>query len=124
MKLRPCFLLLALLGPAAAVRADPPKNFDLAAIDAYVAEQVRDKGFVGLSLAILRDGKIVLAKGYGKRSLEPAAEVAVETPFAIGSISKQFTCACIFLLAEESKLSVRDPVAKYYPDLTRARDIT
>ena len=50
--------------------ADPPKTFDLKAIDAYVEAQVRDQGYPGLSLAIVREGKIVLAKGYGKRSLE------------------------------------------------------
>jgi CubicO group peptidase (beta-lactamase class C family) len=104
--------------------AAPPKSFDPAAIDAYVAGQVREKGFVGLSLAVLRDGKMVLAKGYGKRSLQPPADVETDTSFAIGSITKQFTCACILLLAEEGKLSVRDPVSKYYPDLTRAGDVT
>jgi CubicO group peptidase (beta-lactamase class C family) len=124
-------LLLALLLvplPAAPARDDkpeaPPKTFDLKAIDSHVAGQVREKGYVGLSVALLRDGKIVLAKGYGKRSLEPPADVEADTPFAIGSITKQFTCACVLLLAEEGKLSVRDPVAKYYPALTRARDVT
>jgi CubicO group peptidase (beta-lactamase class C family) len=102
----------------------PPKSFDLKAIDDYVARQVKDKGFVGLSLAILRDGKVVLAKGYGKSSLQPDVPVSPDTLFAVGSITKQFTCACILLLAEEGKLSVQDRVAKYYPDLTRAKDIT
>jgi CubicO group peptidase (beta-lactamase class C family) len=102
----------------------PPKQFDLAAIDAYVAAQVQHQGYVGLSLAILRDGKIIFAKGYGKRSLEPPAPVETDTSFAIGSITKQFTCACILLLAEEGKLSVRDPVAKYFPLLSRAKDVT
>jgi D-alanyl-D-alanine carboxypeptidase len=102
----------------------PPETFDLAAIDSYVAGQVHDKGYVGLSLAIARDGQIVFAKGYGKSSLEPAADVGVDTSFAIGSITKQFTCACIFMLAEEGKLSVQDPVSKYYPGLARAADIT
>ena len=50
--------------------------------------------------------------------------ILTSNQFAIGSITKQFTCACIFLLAEEGKLSVKDPVAKYFPDLTRANDIT
>ena len=49
---------------------DPPKTFDLKAIDAYVAAQVREQGYPGLALTIVRDGKVVLAKGYGKRSLE------------------------------------------------------
>jgi CubicO group peptidase (beta-lactamase class C family) len=121
-------LLTAAFAPGA--RAEPadgapaPKTFDPKAIDAYVARQVRDKGFVGLSLAVLRDGKIVLANGYGKRCLETGAPVEVDTPFCIGSVTKQFTAACILLLAEEGKLSVEDPVAKYYPDLTRARDVT
>ena len=44
--------------------------------------------------------------------------------FAIGSVTKQFACACILLLAEEGKLSVDDKVAKYYPGLTSAKDIT
>ena len=118
-------LFLAPAKPAEpAPKSKPPESFDVAAIDAYVAAQVQEKGYVGLSLAIARDGQIVFAKGYGKSSLEPPADVGVDTPFAIGSITKQFTCACIFLLAEEGKLSVQDPVAKYYPNLTRAADIT
>ncbi len=112
------------------VRADveepvtPPKRYDLTAIDAYLTHLVREKGYVGMSVAIAREGKIVFAKGYGKSCLEPERPVAVDTPFAIGSITKQFTCACILLLAEDGKLSLQDPVGKYYPSLTRARDIT
>jgi CubicO group peptidase (beta-lactamase class C family) len=104
--------------------AQPPKKFDLPAIDAYVAAQIHEKGYVGFSLALARDGKTIFAKGYGQRSLEPRQPVTVDTPFAIGSVTKQFTCACVLLLADEGKLSVHDPVAKYYPDLTRAKDIT
>src|SRR5580700_3356749 len=88
----------------------PPTKFDLKAIDAYVESQLPAKGYVGLSLAIMRDVKIVFAKGYGNRSLEPVAPVEVDTPFAIGSITKQFACACILLLAEDGKLSVQDSV--------------
>lgn len=103
---------------------DPPKTFDLKAIDEYLARRVKDQGFVGLAVAIMRQGKVVLAKEYGKSSLEEGKPVGPETMFAIGSVTKQFTCACILLLAEEGKISVLDPVAKYYPDLTRAQDIT
>ena len=103
---------------------DPPKTFDLKAIDAYVAAQVREQGFPGLSLTIVREGKVVLAKGYGKRSLEDEATVEPQTAFAVGSVTKQFTCACILLLAEDGKLSVDDKVAKYYPNLTRGGDVS
>src|ERR1700687_780045 len=97
--------VLVLLSSAleSTVRADtpsqPPMAYDLKAIDDYVAGQVQEKGYVGLSLAIVRDGKVVLEKTYGKRSLAPAAVVDTETPFAIGSVTKQFIAACILMLA-------------------------
>src|SRR4029079_305538 len=50
--------------------------------------------------------------------------VEANTSFAIGSITKQFTCACVLLLAEDGKLAVSDPVSKYYPHLTQAEVIT
>jgi len=106
------------------VEIEAPKTFDIAAIDQYVARQVKDGGFVGLSLAIMKDGKIVLSKGYGKSSLATGADVTPETAFHIGSVTKQFTCALSLLLAEDKKLSMEDKVAKYYPKLTRANDIT
>jgi CubicO group peptidase (beta-lactamase class C family) len=103
---------------------DPPKNFDLAAIDKYMAEQVRDQGYTGLSLAIVRDAKLVFAKAYGVRSIEEGTPVERDTPFAVGSVTKQFTCACILMLADQGRLSVDDQVAKYYPRLTRAADVS
>src|SRR5207253_10781520 len=44
--------------------------------------------------------------------------------FGIGSVTKQFTSACVLLLAEDGKLAVTDKVSKYYPKLTKADDIT
>ena len=121
------FVLLVLV-PATSSRAlepvNPPKEFDLAAIDAYIAAHVKEKGLVGLSVAIMHDGQIVFSKGYGQRSLEKSLPMEADTSFAIASITKQFVCACVLLLAEEGKLSVNDPVAKYFPNLTRAGDIT
>ncbi len=118
------FLLSVSATLANAEPAALPATFDVAAVDAYVAKQVTEKGFVGLSVAVMRDGKIVFAKGYGKRNLEKGFPVETDTSFSIGSITKQFTCACVFLLAEEGKLTIDDPVAKYFPALTRAKDIT
>ena len=115
-----------LLHPSFAALAAPklPETFDVPAIDAWLAAQMKRPGRVGLSVALVKDGHVVLAKGYGKRSLADGRPVLPDTLFAIGSVSKQFTCACIFLLAEEGKLSVKDPVSKYFPNLTRAKDIT
>ena len=114
---------LSFLNPATAAEG-PPTMYDVDAIDAYVAAQVRDRGYPGLSVAIVVDGKVVLAKGYGMRDLAGATPVEPDTAFSIGSVTKQFTCAGVFLLAQEGKLSVDDPIGAYFPDLTRANDIT
>jgi D-alanyl-D-alanine carboxypeptidase len=115
---------LAIAAPAAAPGVKLPASFDLSAIDAFLSSQVREANRVGLSVVIVKDGQVVLAKGYGKRSLQDGRPVEADTIFAIGSVSKQFTCVAALLLAEDGKLSVNDPVAKYYPNLTRSKDIT
>lgn len=128
MKRNSLVILLALVSMAAARppedRLARPTSFDVAAIDAYVAAQIKAKGIPGMTLAIVKDGQIALAKGYGNRSLETKDAVTSDTLFAIGSITKQFTCAAVLLLAEENKLSVHDKVGRYFPGLTRANDIT
>jgi len=116
--------MLANSASAAAPGGKLPASFDLSAIDAFLSSQVREANRVGLSVVIVKDGQVVLAKGYGKRSLQDGRPVEPDTIFAIGSVSKQFTCVAALLLAEDGKLSVNDPVAKYYPNLTRAKDIT
>jgi CubicO group peptidase (beta-lactamase class C family) len=130
--MKPC--LAVLLFPAACLLGDTataatgaipaPETFDLSAIDKYLAANLKQLGPPGLSVAIVRNGELVFAKGYGKRSREDGRPVETDTLFAIGSVTKQFTCACILLLAEQGRLSVHDKVAKYYPNLTRAKDIT
>lgn len=110
--------------PAPAAASVPrPQSFDVPAIDAYVAAQLERRGLVGLSLAIVRHGEVVLARGYGKASLTTGTPVDLDTAFAIGSVTKQFTCASALLLAEDGKLALTDPVAKHRPELARAADI-
>ncbi len=101
-----------------------PEHFDVAAVDAFLRAHAREAGRVGLSVALVKDGAVVLERGYGVRSLTDKRPADAQTLFAIGSVSKQFTCAAVLLLAEDSALSVNDPVAKWYPGLTRANDIT
>ncbi len=95
-----------------------PQAFDVAAIDDYLARLVPTRDFVGLSVAVVTDGKIVLQKGYGRRSLAPDLPAEADTPFLVGSITKQFVAALVLKLAEEKKLTLEDKVAKYFPDLT------
>jgi CubicO group peptidase (beta-lactamase class C family) len=122
----PAILLGAILfsSSASAATVPLPTSFDVGAIDRYLAAQMETPGRVGLSVAIVKDGRVVFAKGYGKRSLADGRPVGADTLFAIGSVTKQFTCACVLLLAEQGKLAVNEPVAKYFPNLTRAKEIT
>jgi len=93
-------------------------------IDAAVAEVLEKTGAPSASIAIARDGRIVYLRGYGDARLEPKTPAEPGMRYAIGSVSKQFTAAAILLLQQDGKLSLDDKVAKYFPDLSRANDIT
>ena len=93
-------------------------------LDTLIQRVVKEKQLVGLSIGVMQDGKVVLDTGYGFRSLEPREPVTRTTMFPVGSVTKQFTCSAALLLAQDGKLSMRDPVAKYVPTATRAQDIT
>jgi len=71
----------------------------------------------GLSLAVVRDGKIVYSRGYGQANLEYGVPNKPSTVFHAASVSKQFTAYAIQLLAQEGKLSLDDPVKKHVPEL-------
>jgi CubicO group peptidase (beta-lactamase class C family) len=123
-----CFVSVAVFAlrcfSVRAEEARPPETFDRDRIDSYLAAQVREKDRVGLSVAIVKSGQVVLDKAYGQRSLQEQRPVESDTLFAIGSVTKQFTCACVLLLAQDGKLAVNDKVSKYFPKLSRAADIT
>lgn len=87
------------------------------AIDAAMREPVRTGWTAGGAVAVMRKGKLVFARGYGMANLETGTPVTPESVFRIGSLTKQFTATAILLLAEDSKLSVDDPVRKYIPEL-------
>jgi CubicO group peptidase (beta-lactamase class C family) len=112
---------LILCYPARAASGQSP---DPARLDSVIARAVAEHHLIGVSVGVMADGKVILAKGYGARSLASGEPVTPETMFRIGSVSKQFTCAATLLLAEGKRLSLSDPVARYFPRLTRAREIT
>lgn len=78
----------------------------------------------GAIVGIVKDGKVVFAKGYGNGRLDPAVAANPQMRYSIGSISKQFTAAAVLLLQERGKLSLDDSVSKYFPELTRATEVT
>lgn len=102
----------------------PPIAWDGPALERWLGEQLVERGVVGAAVVVVRDGQTVLARGYGTRVAGQQAAVTVDTPFAIGSVTKQLTCAAAYLLADQGKLALTDPVARWYPQLPRAAEVT
>ena len=78
----------------------------------------------GAAVLVSRDGKVLFEKGYGYANLEHGVRITLETKFRIASITKQFTAAAILRLQEQGKLSVRDPLSKYFPDFPKGKQVT
>ena len=79
----------------------------------------------GAAVGVFKDGEIVFAKGYGMANLEYDIPNTPNSVFRIASTSKQFTAACIVLLAEQGKLQLTDKLADFFPDFPPyAKDIT
>ena len=98
---------------------------DLAAKVAAAVTDVINKTHVpSASVGIVQNGRVTYIAAFGQARLSPALPASPDMHYAIGSISKQFTAACILILAEQGKLTLDDPVAKYFPELTRAREVT
>ncbi|MHB8463023.1 MAG: serine hydrolase domain-containing protein, partial [Vulcanimicrobiaceae bacterium] len=78
----------------------------------------------GIAVAVIHDGKIVAAQGFGYANIATKVAVTPETRFAIGSMTKQFTAAAIMLLVHDGKLRLDDTLATYVPTLPNAKTIT
>ena len=85
-------------------------------IDAYAQQVIADWKGPGMAIAIVKDDKVVLQKGYGLRELGKPDKVDENTLFAIASNTKAFTTASLAILVDEKKLSWNDKVSKYLPD--------
>ncbi len=127
--MKPIPLLLLLTTSVLFVSAPcPAQQTDRAAavrIDRLVRQQMAENKIPGVSLAVLRNGKMLLLKSYGLANVEHQVPVKPETIFQSGSMGKQFTAAAVMILAQENKLSLDDKISKYFSDApTSWKDIT
>ena len=99
----------------AGVQFAPAQNAPLSGFDDYVNKAIRDWAVPGVAIAIVKDDKIIMARGYGVKKLGDPGPVDERTLFAIGSSSKAFTAASIAMLVDEGKLKWDDPASKYLP---------
>jgi len=82
-------------------------------IDDYIQAQMRWERIPGVSLAVVRDGKILRANGYGFSNLETNTPATPDTVYKMGSLSKQFLAAGMMVLVQDGRVSLDDPVSKY-----------
>ncbi|HKP10579.1 MAG TPA: serine hydrolase domain-containing protein [Blastocatellia bacterium] len=85
-------------------------------VDEFVRAEMQRRKIPGLSVAIVKNGEVVKARGYGLANVELNAPAAPETVYQSGSLGKQFTATLVMMLVEEGKMSLDDPVSRYVPD--------
>jgi CubicO group peptidase (beta-lactamase class C family) len=109
-KLVTAALIIFVLRPSTQAQSGPPAD-----LDTYVARALQTFEVPGLSVAIVKDGKTVLAKGYGVRKLGASTPVDENTLFGIGSNTKAFTSAALATLVDAHVISWDDPVYQRLP---------
>jgi D-alanyl-D-alanine carboxypeptidase len=103
---RPAFVLVTLLLSLAAVSADE--------IDRYVDSRLKRDNIPGASIAVVREGKVIKARGYGLADVEHNVPATEHTVYQWASVTKQFTAAAVVLLAEDGKLPIDELMTRYY----------
>ena len=108
-------ILMFGLSPAfAATKAQKPVN--LKGFGEFVAKTMAEWKVPGMAVAIIKDGKVIYAEGFGFRDVEQGLKVTPHTIFPIGSCSKAFTAADVGILVDEGKVGWDEPVRTYLPD--------
>ena len=109
-----CLALLSATVLSGAARAD--------SLDDALLEEMKRRHVPGLSVLVLKDGKVIKEKGYGLANVEHRVPVTPQTVFQSGSVGKTFTAALILLLERDGKLSLDDPISRHLPDTPPAWD--
>lgn len=127
----PKCLVLALIGCAFLSTALATAQQNSSSVWISPATQLRiDKLFAvyarpdspGYALGLIKNGKLVFAKGYGQANLDDGIPISPRTSFHLASVSKQFTGAAVALLILDGKLALEDPVSKYIPETAKYGD--
>jgi len=111
-------LACALASSTAGARGGELAPAVTAKIDALFAAHDRD-GTPGYAVGVVKDGKLVFARGYGRADLDHNVPITPRTSFHLASLSKQFVAAAVARLILDGKLSLETPVANYFPGIKR-----
>src|SRR4051794_12996572 len=95
------------------------------AVDDYLERRMAREHIPGLSLVVMRDGRIIKAKGYGRASLELNVPAAPETVYELASTTKPFVAVAVLLLAQDGKLALADKVGQFIENVPESwKEIT
>jgi Beta-lactamase len=110
------------LGVSAVAGLDTPPAVSL---DDYIGAELNGQKLPGLSLAVIKDGEVIKARGYGVANLELSVATTPDSVYEIASLTKQFTATAVVMLASEKKLALDDPVSRFVSELPETwRDVT
>ncbi len=116
-------IALAALALPSTAQAQDLSVAEAAAIDSAVRAELAASGVPSAQISVVRDGRLVLDKAWGKAS-DTITETRTDLPYQIASNSKQFLAALILLLEDDGKLAMDDPVAKWIPGISGGDTIT
>jgi D-alanyl-D-alanine carboxypeptidase len=108
--------------PAAPVATAPTTGMarHAAAVDAVVHKAMQTRRFPGVSVAVIEDGRVVLAKGYGLADVEKSIPATERTVYQLASVTKPFTAMATLMLVEDGKLSLDGKLTQILPGLPAA----
>jgi CubicO group peptidase (beta-lactamase class C family) len=109
-------LLIILALGSITIQAQTPEAKLIKEFDAYVEKSRKQYQVPGLAITVVKDGKVLLKKGYGVRQLDKPEAVNDQTLFACASTTKAMTATCMAMLVDEGKISWDDAVIKHLPD--------
>jgi len=102
--------------PAFAWGAEPQTSADIAELSHWVAQRQKDSGVVGLSAALVVDGKVVWKQGFGYADKEAGIAMTPSTQVGIGSVTKTFTALAAMQLQEQGLIDIDQPLSRYLPE--------
>lgn len=109
----PCTFMILLFATVAAASTVP------AQLDAILKDYGRADA-PGASVLVAQDGKVLYRKAFGLANLEERTPITTATNFRLASVTKQFTATAVLLLAERGKLSLEDPLTRFFPGFAKA----
>ena len=117
MKREPVLAILLIL---LAVFSGSAQNETSTKIDGFVTAEMQKQKIPGVSVAVVKDGKPMVVKGYGFANLEHQVPVKSETIFQSGSVGKQFTAMAVMILVDEGKIGLDEKIGKYLGEVPPA----